>query len=343
MFFSVNFGAGCSYETTLTVSGNGSFFFDYFNSYLYVTDQGASNNSVFKIYDMSNPDGPVLRSTTSLPNGSGAVHPRGHILAGHGRICLIPYRTSKVLAIWDVNNPVSPSLLGSVSVSHSPNSVAAIGDVACVGFNENFLQAVSAEKIDISDPTSPTVVDDWSASKLVIEVRPGSAHFWLAGQNSSGGVGHLTSLNASTFAANTATDGLGSAGTGTGALKLNDAFTRAYSINCSNAAITSWDISTPTAPSLIQAAMILGGTPTSACIAVNEDTDRAYVGRGGGTNLEIDIIDISNPASMTLAGDINTSGETVTDISILTDSCAGLAWAQGTGAAIHLDGTPPLS
>lgn len=343
MFFPKYFGNLCTFDETLAVSGAGTFYFDYMDPFLYVTDQGTSNNSVFKIYDMSDPAGPVLKSTTSLPNGSGAVHPRAHQLSGYGRVCLIPYRTSKVLAIWDVNDTTSPTLLGSLSVPFAPNTAAAIGTKACVGYNENFLQTRSADRIDISNPASPSIDANWSSSRLVLEIRTSSDHFFLCGQNNSGGAAHLTAIRASDFAVrDTATDGVVS-GTGAGALKLNAAATLAFSINCSGAIIDSWDIADPTNITLTQGANILGGTPSTACIAVAESLSRAYVGRGGGSNLEIDIINISNPASMTLAGDIDTSSETVTDIQIMDDGCAGLAWAQGTGAAIHLLGTPPTS
>lgn len=334
----------CSYDETLAVSGAGSFFLDCVPPYLYVTDEGTSSDSVLKIYDVSVPATPVLKSTTSLPTGSGAVHPRYHSLVGYGDVLLIPYRVSKVLAIWDVNDPSNPSLLGSVSVSFKPNSVAAIGASACVGFNENFLQTKSAEQVDISNPASPSVVANWAASKLVLRVRASTDHYFLGGQNSSGGATHITAIRNSDFVVrSTGTDGVNIAGIGTGDIALNAALTRAIGLNVGNATLDSWDISNPAAISLLQAANILGAAASSGCVSWNENNNRAYVGRGGGASLQIDILNVSNLSSMTNAGSISTSAEAVTDIALIEDGCAGLAWAQGTGAAIHLVGTPPTS
>lgn len=344
MFFHVNFGSGCSYDSTLSVSGNGSFFFDSFLGYLYVTDQGASSNSIFKIYDMSNPNGPVLRSTTSLPNGSGAVHPKGFVLSGYGLVCLIPYRVSKKVAIWDVNDPTTPSLLGSVDVDFKPNSVAALGTYACVGYNENFLQTKSASLIDISDPTSPTITADWSASKLVERVRASDSYFFLAGEDNSGGANRLTIRHPTTFASvGTVSGGSSFAGTGAGQLALNAAYTYAFTAHSGGDGLQSWDISNPASPSYVSNCAV--SFDSGACIAIKNDTNRAYYGRGGGGGGggPVEIIDISDPSSMSITGTISTSSETVTDICIIDDGCAGLAWAQGTGAAIHLVGTPPLS
>lgn len=344
MFFPVKVAPSCSYNETLAVSGAGPFYFDYMQPYLYVTDNGLpTGDGVLKIYKKI-AGVLVLQSTTNLPSGSGPVHPRGFNLTGYGRVCLIPYNVSKKLAIWDVNDPTAPALLGSVAVSYEPMSVDALGTDACVGLHENFLQTKSAEKVDISDPTAPTVTASWAVSKMVQEVQAGGTHFFLSGQNNSAGAVHMSALVASSFAlASTATGGGAFAGINAGAMKLRSDLQRAFSLNIGNSTICSWNISNPAAISLVQAAAIFASATGTGCIAIKEDTSRAYCGRGSGGGLQIDIVDISNPAAMTKTGSISTSGETVSDIGILDDGCEGLVWGQGTGAAIHILGTPPLS
>lgn len=338
------YGKVCNYDDTLTVSGAGPFYFDYLSPYLAVTDEGTAGSSVLKLYDTSAIGTPVLKSTTSLPASSTARHPRLHRHPTAGMICLIPYNQSKKLAVWNVNDMSSPSLLGEVAVSFAPNSVAAIDTLACVGFNESFLQTKSAERVDLTDLSAPVVTANWAVSKFVIEVRTFGNNFFLAGQNNSAGAVHLSALRASDFTQlSTATDGGAFAGINAGALKINAAGTRAFSLNIGNSGICSWDISNPSSISLIQRAGVLGAAAGTGCIAYREATNRAYVGRGSGGALQIDIINTSPDTAMTFAGSISTSGETVSDILIIEDGCAGLAWGQGTGAAIHLRGTPPLS
>ena len=334
MKFQIYCDKDCTYNETLAVSGAGSFFFHYLDPYLYVTDEGTSSNSVLKIYDMSDPRGPVLASTTSLPNGSGAVHPRCK-----GNLLFIPYRNSKKLGIWDVSDRTNPTMLSETAVAFAPNGVAIIGSLAAVCFNENFLQTKIAEAWDVSNPSSPSLAHSYNGSKLGYTIRASHGNFFITGQNSSGGPQYLSALDGSSFSLlDTTATAVAPSGTGAGRmLEINAAGTLAFSAGSNgDGSIYTWDLSNLSNLTYVASTPAIGQT---TCGAYKEDVDRLYIGGTAG----ISILDTSNPSAITLAGSISTSGESVTDAACIDDGCAGFVWGQGTGAAIHLRGTPPIS
>lgn len=335
--FPILFGASCNYSASLVCVSGGQYTYTADTiGYLYAVD---FTNDSLEIYNIADPANISLVSATALAGGSGGRNP--YYKAPY---LYIPYRTSKKIAIWDVSNRTSPSLASSTAVSFSPSGAALIGTTLCVSYNENFLQTKGAESWDVSNPASPSATgDSWGTSRLCNTIQASNSHFFLAGQNSSGGVAFIASLTDSLAQADVATDGGVSAGTGPEGIIDSD-FLYAYTTNPGNAWITSWDISDPTNITQLDQETITGVGAGPNVIALSNPLSRLYIGRISGIGtLQIRIMDVSNPAALSNTGSISTSGEAVVDIEVLDNACSALSYAQGTGAAIHLIGEPPLS
>lgn len=344
----------CSYNELLVVSGAGSFYIDYKKPYLYAIDQGFSSyNSKLHIYDLSDPFGPAHKSTTNLPNGSGARHPRCY-----GDKLYIPYEYGLKLAIWDVTNRSAPALLGECPLSYptfgpnaGPAAVAVIGNIACCPLGNGFFMPQTSKDvafIDVSNPAAPAVVSTFQHGPVLhanIYVEAFGEWFFVGGQRSSGGPGYISSFNKNTFALGST---ILSQTTGAGEVVSKTAMlldgSRLYTPL--NPSCQIWTIDTSNPAAMVtkgEVAMTQTGGGNYNSIVCCEDINRLYIGRGNGGGLLIPIMDITNRDVPVPSGSISTSGETVTDIARITDGCPGFAWCQGTGAAIHLIGQPPLS
>lgn len=335
----------CSYNETLAVSGAGVFTFDYAFPYLYVVDEGTSGDGIMKIYDVRNAAGPILLSTTALPTDSG---PRKPLIVGTK--LYIPYRGDiRSLAIWDVTDRAAPSLLGSVDLTATitpsrPFGVAVIGDVACVVCSAGFV--LSAVKVDVSNPASPTIVDTVSCvppfTGPAADVLAVNGEFIISGLVTGGSsTPYISSVDPTTF------DVVDSLSFGTASSQAGDIVsdgTYVYTCPTGTAELYTFNISDPAnitqVDHLVLSSTGVGGFPNPMCIV--ESTNRVYMGRSNGAGLLIVIINISDRANPSEAGTISTSGDTVSDVELI-DGCAGFAWGQGTGASIHLLGTAPLS
>lgn len=355
MSFPVYGSPACHYNELLAVSGSGSFYIDYKAPYLYAIDQGFSSyNSKLLIYDMRNPFGPVHMSTTNLPAGCGARHPRCY-----GNKLYIPYEYGLKLAIWDVSDRTAPVLLGDVTLSYptfgpnaGPAAVAVLGNIACCPLGNGFFMPNGTSKdvafVDVSNPASPSVVSEFQHGAVLhanIYVQGFGDWFFVGGQHGSGGNGYILTLHKDTF---TLGDMVLSTLTGAGEVvsktdMLKDG-SRLYTPLNPSSQVWTIDTSDPqNLVSLSEVAMTQTGGGNYNSIVCCEDIDRLYVGRGNGGGLLIPIMDISDRDNPAPSGSISTSGETVTDVTRIDDGCVGFAWCQGTGAAIHIIGQPPLS
>lgn len=351
MFFPKYFGNFCAFEETLVVSGAGPFTFCFGDPYLYVTDAGTSGDGVLLIYDFSNPAGPVLKSSTSTPSGSGPRKPYFDAATG---LLYIPYRESNTVAIWNVDNASSPSLVGSVATTNSPWGVAVIGNVAAVVqcFNAGGgFPSMTAEKINVSNPASPTIVDSVNGFNPALnssgtDVIVSSGNFILHGQVTGGSsTPYVSAVDPSSFNLLDSL-ALGAAG-GSPTFVVNDETDGDYVYTYNGNEDNLYTVSISDPSNIVQASVVssIAGSGSGAQhpIVSIADIDRLYVGRAGGGGLGIYILDISARSTPVEIGFLSSSGETVTSMRALDNSCAGFAWGQGTGAAIHLLGTPPLS
>lgn len=358
MFFHVLFGArSCNYNEALSVSGNGAFTFDYAYPFLYVTDEGASGDSVLKIYDVTDASGPVLKSTTSLTAGSGARNPR--IFGTH---LYIPYAKSSSLAIFDVADSSNPSLLSETYLSDLDDgtkgafAVGVIGTTACVGCGPGFLGTKTLVKLDVSNPASPSQTGSLRPYNAAIQsscldILISNGNFIVAGVVTGGSSSPYVAVVAPSAFTTTGIVTFGTSGGSASLIALNQTDGNyVYLMNGTNGTLHSIDISTPASPTEASSLTVSSpswgtGSGTIHPMCSVPSVNRLYFGKAGGSGgLQIFICDISTPStpSQTSPGFISTSGETTTCLRDI-DGCAGFAWGQGTGAAIHLLGTAPTS
>lgn len=348
MFFPVLCGPFCEYDEILDVSGAGLFFFDYDSGFLYVTDEGAVFASILKVYDMANKAAPVLVATVGpVAAHTHWVHPVVYNHPSAGKILLLCCRDDAAhkLQIYDVNDPTNPTFMGEVDTVGTPSGVAAIGTTACVGINNPFFSGgKTAREVDISDPTAPVMTGSTISITGIqrgFSVRATDTRYFVSGEYSSGGTGYLMAIDASDFSLDDLTQ---SANIGAGVnygtgMVLNAAGTVAMTGGGNgDLSLTVWDISTPTNITIIDTNNEMWGQ--IFCLCWREETNRLYSGSAVST---VKIADTSDLSNITIVGAIATGGTSVTDIAIIDDGCAGLAWGQGNGAAIHLLGEPPLS
>lgn len=334
----LQFGKSCSFDTSFVTSSSGTLTFNAAGNYLYAVDDTAD---FLKIWDISVPTSPVLKSTTALAASSDAQNP-----LYHNGYLLIPYNTPKKLAIWNVSDPTSPSLTATLTgLAGKPVRVAASGTTACTIYADSFAQTYMAEKIDISTPAAPAIVDNWAKSPMGLATGIGvtSTSFVIAGQNNSAGNTYIATVGISSFnTEDTATDGGINAGINQDVAVSSDGLL-AFTTNANNVWVTSWSIADTTNIIMLDQQTLTGTAFGINYLAYRSRNGFLYVGRGAGGGLEILIVDASNPAAMSIAGTISTTGETVIDIEIIDDECATLVYAQGTGSAIYLKGQPPTS
>lgn len=346
--------AGCTYNSTLAVSGNGAFTFTYDNGYLYVVDEGSAGATILKIYDMANPFGPVLVGTgATMAAQSWGKHPRVS-----GNYCYIPCVGNGVaancrLSIWDVSNKAAPVEVGSVQIAYlnipgsynGPEMVAVIGSDAFCSLGPAAASAITLVKVDVSNPSSPSISAAADAGfQYAYPIHEFGSTIWIGGSTGSGGDACVRPFNTS-LSPLAARQNFGSIFCSLQKFRFStDGFM--YGVVAGGKSLWTINANNPASPVNHGGVdMTQTGTTTSSLQAIEVCTElnRVYVGRGNGGGLCIPIMDITTRSAPVVSGSINTSGETVSDICRITDGCAGFAWGQGTGAAVHLLGAPPLS
>lgn len=350
MLYPIMCGANCNFTGTLVVTGSaaGPFTFDFHAPYFYVVDAGTSGAGVLKIYDMSDPENPILKSTTSLAAQSAPQNPR--YLAG---MLFIPYRgtgtqTERRVTIWDVDDPENPVQIGQTDNMDGPTGRP--WDVEVVGtdlFCANLASTSYLQKFDISDPTSP-VADGSVANpggRTAVSVRAFGNRLFFGGISSgSSGQAYIVSTDTSLSVLDTLFNGVND--TGSSEVVIHSDGIHLYTSEVNGNILWTVDISDPAnLATFSRVVMTQTGLSTAqtGSICLVESVKRVFVGRPNGASLCIPIMDITNKDTPVVSGSISTSGETVTDICNLTQGCPSMAWGQGTGAAIHLRGTVPLS
>ena len=201
-----------------------------------------------------------------------------------GRYAYVVNENSNTLAIYDVNNPLAPSLVGSVSTgaSTNPSYVYVQGRYAYVINYTSQTMAI----YDVSNVFAPT---------LIGTARTGATPGFVYVQ---GRYAYVTNFDSSTMTiydvsnpASPVQTGSIATGTNPGSLQVQGRY--AYVTNYTSGTMTIYDVSNPYAPSLVSSTATGAGTTN---IAVQGRY--AYV-----TNLIPDtltIYDVSNPASPTL-------------------------------------------
>ena len=209
-----------------------------------------------------------------------------------GRYAYVTNYTSDTLQIFDISNPVSPVIVGSVAISAS-YSVYVQGHYAYVaGYGSGTLQIV-----DVSNPASPVIVGSVATGSNPRGVYVQGRYAYVINRGS----GTLQIVDVSNPAAPV---NVGSVATGVFPLSIYVQGRYAYVANYTSNTLQIFDVSNPAAP------VSVGSIPTgSGSNSVYVQGRYAYVAnRGSGT---LQIVDVSNPASPTIVGSASTGSSPV--------------------------------
>ena len=123
-----------------------------YGNYVYVScwESEVTTTGAFAIVDVTNPAAPTVAGSVSVTAGyqplSIAIwHQNLYVAATQGG------STSDYTLLYSIEDPVSPSLLATVSTPHSPQWVAALGTAALVPIYDG----MELQVIDFSSPSSP--------------------------------------------------------------------------------------------------------------------------------------------------------------------------------------------
>ncbi len=260
--------------------------------YAYVVN---SAYNYFLVYDVSNPE------STSFPDagGSGALQIGSGLQSVYvqGRYAYVIDKTGSKLYVVDVSNPASPTLVNGSgnSTGGSPMSVYVQGRYAFVTNSAGAMQA-----FDISNPASPSLsgfVYTGGGTDVVSSIYVQGRYAYVTDQTGS----KLYVVDVSNPASMTVVNGTGTAtGGGPDAVYVQSKYvfvTNGYG------AMQAFDISNPASPSLSGFVYTGGGTDVVSSIYVQGRY--AYVTDQTGSKLYV--VDVSNPASMTVVNGTGTA------------------------------------
>jgi len=262
------------------------------DDYLYAVEQSYRN---LVIYDVSDPESPVLQSLTSLPNAGGCdLEKKGDYLI----ITMVGYADTQPIGItvWNVINPASPVLVKTLTICN--------GGVHGLYLNGNVLYTAGWDtnaiySIDVTYPASATLLDSVTSGTYLpgahdIYIKGNYAYTanWNAGATSYGfGVVNIANPSNMYVVTGAALNWKGSHITGTG-----DNYVYAGSHQPS-LGLKAFDISDPSNP--VETDHI-GNVLAYASLGYWNDWYSDYLvsisaqGGDGGTH----VTDVSNPAAM---------------------------------------------
>jgi hypothetical protein len=216
-----------------------------------------------------------------------------------GRYAYVVDNGTNLLAIYDVSNPSSPTLVSSVSTgtSSAPYSVYVQGRYAYVAdFGTNLLAIY-----DVSNPSSPTLVSSVSTgtSSTPNDVYVSGSYAYVTGAGSN----TLTIYNVSNSVAPVQVGNITVTGTNPQPQEVFVSGRYAYVTAANVQTLDVYDISDPAAPVLAGSASTGSGSyPCDVYVQGNY----AYVNNAGSSDHYMYIYSITNPSSPTLVGDAYT-------------------------------------
>lgn len=348
MFFPKYFGSVCTFDVSFLPSLSGATL-QLRMPYLYISSE---DGDTLKIYDVTDPVSPILKSTTSIGSGR---DPYRILLSSNGQKLYIPCQGTNELVIYDVSNVASPSELGAVVIGAAPPGGRCPFDIA-LSPDGNYIAAAGSAaegqaatttqgtKIDVSNPAAPSVVDTWSFNGIhsygCTNVQAyGDYFFFTIGLAPT--VGKLVSVDIATFS--TVDDVQWTATTAIGGFAIKDTGTHAYVAYNAGTALGVVDITDPTNMSIVGDQSSIWGANSNQpfqSLAYRASNERVYWGHFSGSDLRVVSLNVSDPANPTVAGYISSGNEGVNSVVVGDDDCLTLAFATWSAASIYLIGDP---
>jgi hypothetical protein len=368
---STNSGTGNNSATQgqVVVSGRYAYKISSGNATACSQSAGSAIGCELQVYDVSNPTTPTYvggaDSTGSTNSGTGggflfSIAVSGHYAyvtsSGNATACSQTAGSAIgcELQVYDVSNPSAPKYVGGADVTGSTNSgtgnnnannvyvsgryayVATFGSATACSQSAGSAIGCELQVYDVSNPTTPTYVGGADVSG---STNSGTGSSQIESLYVSGRYAYVTTAGNATACSQTA----GSA------------------IGCE---LQVYDVSNPSAPSYVGGADVSGstnsGTTSASIYSISISGRYAYVTNGGsGTacsqsagsalGCELQVYDISNPATPTYVGGADSSGSansgtgnfsTGTSVNVagryayVTFGGSGTACSQTAGSAI---------
>jgi hypothetical protein len=207
-----------------------------------------------------------------------------------GRYAYVSFANSPYgIGIYDLSNPGSPTLIGSVNVGNSSSGVAVAGNYVYV---TNYLGS-TVSIFDVSNPSSPTLVGTATVGAGPTDIIANGRYVYVT--NNSGNTLSIIDISnptAPTTVSTTATN------TGPNGLSVQGKYLYVTDKTANNLQI--FDVSNPSAPVLTTAAGSYAGA--NSPILTKIYGRYAYMVNSG--NNTLNIADISNPSTVTSVGTV---------------------------------------
>ncbi len=275
-------GVSSSSPTSLFVSGRYAYTVNKAYNYLLVFDVSNPNSASF----------PYAGGSGSLAFGTGlqAVYVQG-------KYAYVVDGTGSKLYVVDVSNPASMTVVNGTGTATAtgPNSIYVQGRYAYITNSSGAIQS-----FDISNPASPSspgFVYTGGGSDVVSSIYVQGRYAYVTDQTAA----KLYVVDVSNPASMAVVNGTGTA-TGTGPNSVYVQGKYAYVSN-SSGAIQSFDISNPASPSL--SGFVYTGGGSDVVSSINVQGRYAYV--TDQTAAKLYVVDVSNPASMTVVNGTGTA------------------------------------
>lgn len=264
-------------------------------NYAYIVLNSTTSN--FIIVNISNPASPTLVSNTSV-----AASPTNINVSGNYAYITTSSDTAE-LQIVDVSNPASPSIKSSVNMTGTgdPQSVAISGLTAFVARNQDTTTGANeVTTVNVASPTAPTVLGGYNISTINMTGIYVKDNYAYVSTNST--TQEMLVLNATNLATLTLTFTY-NAPTSLAATTVSG-FANTVYLGVSNT-IRAIDITNPGAPVAQSTTFTAAGTVNK--IDYDITNQFAFLGTSSTTG-EFQVVNITNPAAITLVKTVDVSG-----------------------------------
>jgi len=272
--------AGNPYPYSVAVAG----------SYAYIV---SNTGNTLTIYDVSNPRGAFLVSTTAITGEPIDI-------AVSGKYAYITHQAGvDGVEIYDISNAASPSLAGSVATTASPSVIRLQGRYAYI------ISAAAQNKvevIDVKDPATPAVVGSITLVEGATEFAVQGRYGYTASTN------YIQVIDLSTPATPISVGTFGTAG-GDGGLEVQGR----HLIQINNSTVMLWDIGGAYIQGLETGSLEAANIDVRSHLTVNNGLEvrgSIGVGKGGLSSAGTLAISASNSNAVTIAPFNTAAGNT---------------------------------
>ncbi|MFA6429178.1 MAG: hypothetical protein WCV84_01630 [Patescibacteria group bacterium] len=270
------------------------------DAYAYVIR--TTGNPTFAIFEVTDATNPILRSSLS----SSIIPLPTNIFVAGNYAYISSQASSPALYIVDISNPLVPTIAGSFSITTPGNKSTALG-IYVVG-TTIYLGCNSDNKADeffiinASNPASPTLMSSMAFSDSINEVAVSGNYAYLATSLNND---ELTIVNITNPAAPVVASSLDLPGnTNALSIAVHDTF---LSIT-QDFTLSFFSLATPASPTLLST-FNAGGIINDIALDIAANTFLFIATTN--QNQEFQVVDIAIPASPSLAGFVNLTGNLV--------------------------------